>query len=585
MMKRIAFMLALILGITAACEDVKKVEVASVNLNETALSLHVGESFQLVAEVLPDDVEDKTVVWSTENAEVVSVGQDGVVTALTTGTSKVYAAAGDIVAECSVTVSEIPVDVITLDEEEIELYSGDEFQLTAVILPIEVSDRPVTWKSSDESVVTVDDKGLVKAVKIGNAKVTASVDDKSAECMVTVNERLVESVTIDETSIELIQGETQQLTAVVLPENADNKSVEWSSSDESIATVSADGLVTAVNLGSAQIFAKAGDKQGRCDVTVAGIPVESVTLDKESLELPVGGTYKFEATVLPENAYDKTIEWSSDDESIVSMYYGTISAKKAGTTNIRAKSGDVEAVCEVVVTSTGVNVGDFYYSDGTWSTELNTEKTCIGIVFWAGDPSAYDQALKSDHPECTNGLVLALDDINDVVWQSNHASITETVGDWISANTEYGTITVADYTDTEKMSQRNGYSNTKGIALYNNANPDTKVGIIDALNEYVSQVGTPENSSGWYVPSVKELALARCHSDENPYFLYSNPNVSELINSILSEANLGDVFSLQFDGRYWSSTEYSVGQSFVMMRQGGNFGKNYATRLRLILAF
>lgn len=583
MMKRFVCLLALILGITAACEDVKKVEVASVNLNETALSLHVGETFQLVAEVLPDNVEDKTVVWSTENSEVVSVGQDGVVTALAAGTSKVYATAGDVVAECSVTVSDIPVEAITLDEEEIELYSGEEFQLTAIILPIEVSDRPVAWKSSDESIVTVDDTGLVRAVKIGTAKVTATVDDKSAECLVTVNERLVESVTIDETSIEIVQGETQQLTAVVLPENADNKSVEWSSSDESIATVSADGLVTAVNVGSAQIFAKAGDKQGRCDVTVVGIPVESVTLDKDFIELSVGGTYKFEATVLPENAYDKTIVWSSDDESIVNMYYGTISAKKAGTTYIRAKAGEVEAVCEVVVKATEVNVGDFYYSDGTWSTELDEGKTCIGIVFWAGDPSAYDPVLKSEHPECTNGLVLALDDINDVVWQANHASLTETVGDWIEANTEYGTITVPDYMDTEKMSQRNGYSNTKGLVLYNESNPDTKVGVVDAFDNYISQVQTPANSSGWYIPSVKELALARNHIDENPYFLYSGSNVSILINTIMQDANIGDQFVL--DDQYWTSTEYSNNKSFIMARMGGYFSKEYSIKLRVILAF
>lgn len=585
-MKKLLALLVMILGIVVSCEDVAEVEVTSVNLNETELSLYVGDTFQLVAEVLPENVEDKTVTWSVEDTEIVSIGQDGLVTALHVGSSKVYAKAGDIVSECIVTVSDIPVETVALDEEHLEMYTGDEYQLTAIILPVEASGRQKTWSSSDNEIVSVSDDGLVTAISVGEAVVTVEVEGKSASCSVVVNEILVESVTLNKETAEIIVGNTEQLTATVLPENADNKNITWSSTDESIATVSSDGLVSAISVGSASIIAKAGDKQAKCDVTVIGVPVESITLDKTSVETSLGSKFELTATVLPENAYDKTVKWSSSDESIITVYYGKVSAIAYGTATITAEAGGKVATCEVTVTKNEVNVGDFYYSDGTWSENLDPEKQCIGIVFYAGNPSEDDNSLATAHPDCINGLVVSLEETNEVVWQENYAEIPEMVGEWVENNTDNENLTITDHMDDSQMGLIRGYNNTKGLEMYNEASENSShaVAVVSKLAQFRESVPTPESTSGWYIPSVKELTLM-CSGDTDSNIWYSYGTVIlNLINEKISA--LGHGTPIGQNTFYWASTERDSNRAFKI--NGGSLGevlKESALNVRYVLAF
>ncbi len=117
------------------------------------------------------------------------------------------------------------------------------------------------------------------------------------------------------------------------------------------------------------------------------------------------------AGILPENTQDKTITWSSSDTETASVdENGLITGIAKGDAVITASIADIKAECMVHVTETltAANVGDWYYSDGTWSTELDPSKTPVALVFWAGDPTAHDAALKNDHPDCTHGLAVAL---------------------------------------------------------------------------------------------------------------------------------------------------------------------------------
>ena len=154
-------------------------------------------------------------------------------------------------------------------------------------------------------------------------------------------------------------GGTARLTATVKPDEATVKTVQWSSSDDSVATVAADGTVTAVKEGTATITAKCGEKSADCAVTVkAAAPVSptSVTLDQNTLSLTVGGTAKLTATVAPENAADKTVSWNCDKLDIAEVSTkGTVTAKAAGTATITVTTtttdGSLTATCTVTVTS------------------------------------------------------------------------------------------------------------------------------------------------------------------------------------------------------------------------------------------
>ena len=177
----------------------------------------------------------------------------------------------------------ILVNSISLNCSTWETYTiGDKCQLTATIKPDKAKDKSLTWTSSDESVATVDASGIVTAVGYGNAIITATANDgsnQSASCTVYVNSRVFR-INLDHTEIILIaEGETVQLNATVYPDNATDKSLTWTSSNESVATVDVDGIVTAVGDGNAIITATANDGSNRSASCTVIVPIKNPVLD------------------------------------------------------------------------------------------------------------------------------------------------------------------------------------------------------------------------------------------------------------------------------------------------------------------
>ena len=254
----------------ASCskDDPAPVEVGEVKLNKTTLTLAVGEEQPLTAIVLPDNAENKTVTWSSSDTKIATVSDAGLVTAVAVGSAAITATAEGKSATCAVTVEPITVESVTLDRTELTLKPGDSETLTATVLPDDATDPKVVWTTSAEAIATVSDAGLVTAVAPGSATITARAGGRSATCAVTVEPIAVESVTLDKTELTLKRGGTETLTATVLPDDAQDKAVAWSSSDEQVATVSDAGLVTAITAGTATITARAGDKSTTCAVIV-----------------------------------------------------------------------------------------------------------------------------------------------------------------------------------------------------------------------------------------------------------------------------------------------------------------------------
>ena len=158
----------------------------------------------------------------------------------------------------------------------------------------------------------------------------------------------VSAVSLDQTSVTLTVGETVSLAAKVSPDNATDKTVTWSSSNEAVATVK-NGTVTTVAAGSAAITAKAGNKSATCSVTVKAkeVPVTSISLSATSLSIEVGKTTQVTATVTPSGA---TVTWSSSKESVATVSNGMVTAVAEGSATITATAGDKSATCEVTVT-------------------------------------------------------------------------------------------------------------------------------------------------------------------------------------------------------------------------------------------
>lgn len=341
-------------GLEARCEvTVSKlvIAVSSITINKTELAMKKGDQAVLTATVKPDNATDKTVSWQSSSPEVASVDQTGKVSALKSGTATITATAGELTATCEVTVSN-PVVSIVLDKQSLTLEEGQETVLTATIDPADADEQTISWSSSDEAVVTVDQAGKVKAVKEGTATITASVGNLSAVCKVSVYQKVIQatSVTLSKTSLSLEKGKSEQLTATVKPDDTTDKTVSWTSSDKNVATVDQDGNVLAVGSGAATITAACGDVSATCAVTVT-VPVASVSLDVTSVILKQYETVQLHATVSPSDATDQALTWSSGNPEVASVAEGFVKALKEGSATITVTAGGKSATCIVTVSN------------------------------------------------------------------------------------------------------------------------------------------------------------------------------------------------------------------------------------------
>ena len=330
-------------GKKAECKVTVIVPVSGIALDKTELTVAVGETSALKATVAPADATYQNITWTSSNPTIATV-DNGIVRALKAGTTTITAECSGKKAECKVTVI-IPVTGISLDKSELTVAVGENATLKATITPSNATNNTITWTSSNADVATVDN-GTVRALKAGTTTVTAECSGKKAECKVTVIVP-VTSITLDKTELSIAIGESATLTATISPADATDQNITWTSSNTAIATVE-NGTVTGLKTGTVTIIAECGGKKAECVITVY-IPVDSVTLDKTEITMFVGTATTLSATVKPDNAKDKTVTWSSSNESVAIVTNGVVTALKAGTATIKASCSDKEATCSVTV--------------------------------------------------------------------------------------------------------------------------------------------------------------------------------------------------------------------------------------------
>lgn len=176
----------------------REVNASKVELNESQITLNKGDTYNLIMSVTPDDFTD-AVTWKSTDTDVVTVTETGVIKAVGTGTATIKLTVGNVSTSCRITVLQ-PVTSISLDRSSLSLDSSDNYQLSAYIYPSTASNKNVVWESSDPSVATVDDNGMVTALKKGTAKITVKAMDGSnvsASCTVTVKNTTYVCDTVD----------------------------------------------------------------------------------------------------------------------------------------------------------------------------------------------------------------------------------------------------------------------------------------------------------------------------------------------------------------------------------------------------
>lgn len=278
---------------------------------------------------------------------------------------------------CGVDITSVglPTDIVLEkgENQQLNIEYGTDDKAEQEKIAEAASKLNLTWTSSDETVATVDETGLVTAVGAGEADVTVSVSDANISSTTHVKVVILPTgVEAPETlSLELNGEATKALGAKMTPEDATDVKLAYSSSDESVATVDESGNVTAVGVGECTITttivadttATAEDAgvdsemlvvpenaKAETKVTV-GKAIESITLDSNEGVLTVGNTHTIKATVFPEDATDKAVTWKSSDESIATVdAEGNVTAKDTGNVTIMAVNSDGDVSADYALT-------------------------------------------------------------------------------------------------------------------------------------------------------------------------------------------------------------------------------------------
>lgn len=392
---------------TATCAVNVRQGCTGIAITEASLILYTtSDPVTLHTNVQPNNAYNQAVSFSSSNPNVATVDANGKVTPVGVGTCTITGTTQDTYYSAQQYIDTVSVEVknpaTTLVGVRIDGYNGSIQVGTSVTLKImgvyadgHAEDKTYAngW-SGYTSIYSLSSVGTFTGIAEGNATLTATYGGFSASIPISAYIVHVTSVSLNKASTTILIGGTDQLTATVLPANANNKAVTWSSSNTSVATVSSNGLITAVGVGSCTITVTTqdGGKTATCAVTVNPIPVTGVSLNTSGQTISIGDTYQLVATVTPSNATNKAVTWSSSNTSVARVSSnGLVTAVGAGSAviTVTTQDGGYTATCNIAVPNPApvvdgivisgyggaVNIGSsftlhvyYHYSDGTTGT-------------------------------------------------------------------------------------------------------------------------------------------------------------------------------------------------------------------------
>lgn len=358
---------------------VSLVPVASVTIIPDNPTIAVQQTATLTARVADSTgapLGGRTVRWSSDAPTVASVAAGGLVTAIAAGQARIAAAADGVIGATLVTVTPVPVASIVVTPDSATMPEGDTLRLAATTLDAQgrvLSGRVVSWLSGAPSIASVGGTGVVTAVGPGSALIIASSDGVRATIPIVVSPATVSSVQTAPSSATLYEGTTRQLSATILDSRGRpmaGKVATWRSSNASVATVSASGLVQAVSPGTAAITATSDGISGTTAVTVTMVPIARLALAPASAALTTGRTAQFIAVLFDSSGAGldpsrRSVTWSSSDPSIATVgTTGVVTATSAGIATISATAEGRSGTATVIVSDAPVAVVNVAPSTG-----------------------------------------------------------------------------------------------------------------------------------------------------------------------------------------------------------------------------
>lgn len=346
--------------------------VSGITLSPSQVVLNIGQTSQLTATVTPASAGNKTLSYTSSNSQVATVNSQGLIAAITAGTTNITAGATDgsnVTATTLVTVLSggtiIPVTNLTLTQTSGTLHPGETVQLIPVFTPSNATDQTCIWSSSDTSIATVSNQGLVTVLqRYGTVRITAVSNSNRARSArynlsVTVP---VSSITLSATTIALGINQSRTVVATVLPNNAGNKTVRWTSGNSLVATVNANGNITGRANGVAIVTATTQDMGLRATVAVTVTTlVQGVTLNQPFVSINVGSTFQAVATTVPATATNQNVSWFSSSSAVATVSQtGLITGVNNGSAivSVVTQDGNRRANMTVLVTTqvTGMTI-------------------------------------------------------------------------------------------------------------------------------------------------------------------------------------------------------------------------------------
>jgi uncharacterized protein YjdB len=425
--------------------DTTSTTISLISINPTSIDGTVGQTASLTATALNQSgvtLGGTKFIWAASNTQVASVDSVGSVTLVGAGSANISASAGGLTVSipAHATAGTIRVFAVSVTPSTVTLNPGNTAQLSAAAMDSAgntLAGTTITWSSSNPSVATVSTSGLLSAVAVGSAVITASGGGKSATANVTVvaqSPASVASVAVSPTTASVITGRTTQFTATVKDSVGNvlgGRAITWSSNNSNVATVSSTGLVTGVASGTVTISAASGGQQGTAHITVDPVPVASVVVSPGSANLSAKQTLLLSATPKDANGAPlggQTITWTSSDPYTATVQSnGLVTVVKTGgvgytviTASTGGKSGTstinliAAPVASVTAAPTSVSL-----TAGQTSQLSATAKDQYGDVITT-DPVSWSSSNNGVAKVSSSGLVTAV--------ATGSATITVTIG-------------------------------------------------------------------------------------------------------------------------------------------------------------
>ena len=353
---------------------IEEIPVKGVSIGKPEECMYVGDRFKPDVAIVPENALNRNYTLKSLDERVAALDDEGFVVLKSYGKARIQATTedGGYTDVCEFDVYEHTVG-IRLETEQARVRKGGRLTLAAVAQPEGKTDGRLVWSSSDGSVASVDEEGVVSGKSKGEAVITVTAVDGgyTAECRVRVYQPVTE-LRMDNRSVTVDTGDDIQLTATILPYDADNKSIVWSSDNPDVADVNGKGVVTGVKAGQTVIRATSED-EGISDFCVVTVnqPVTGVSLSKSELSFSkIGDAEQLVASVQPADATNKELNWSSSDESVAIVSNGRVLCSGYGSAIVYVTTVDGGYMASCVVTADdGLTGIDGVAADGSVSVD------------------------------------------------------------------------------------------------------------------------------------------------------------------------------------------------------------------------